>query len=152
MTEFVRLVNSARNGSALVESHTLDVFAAKRFDTAVKQPDISDYGLSTDMAAFLGTNATASVVELLFYPSGNSPYSYQNTLQQIAPGHWAALTNANYTHYGFFVGTGPYEFVKLPCQVTEIPRAGINITQFFNAAGCSVNLERATWLVVILSS
>jgi hypothetical protein len=153
VAEFISLVNSARNGSALVESHTLDAFAAQRFSTAVTQPDISDYGLATDTAAFFGTNATASsIAELLLYPGTDAPYAYESVLQGSAPGHWGALTDVDHSHYGYYIGAGPYEFLDLPCPVTEIPRAGINITQFFGALGCSVGLEQATWLVIILGN
>jgi hypothetical protein len=153
MTEFINLVNSARNGPPLTESHGLDTFAAQRFKTAVTQPDISDYGLSNDIASFFGANATSKgIVELLFFPNVASPYTYESTVQGFAPGHWATLTNLNYTHYGFYVGKGAYEVLDLPCPITEIPRAGINITQFFASKGCSVTVEQTTWLVIILSS
>ena len=79
------------------------------------------------------------------------PYTYASILQGSAPGHWASLTDKNYTHFGYYFGTGPYEVVQQPCPVTEIPGGGINITQFFENAGCSVSVQQATWLVVVLS-
>jgi len=149
---FIGQVNNARVGAMLTENTTLDRFAAVRFKTAAAQPDISDYGLTGDISTFFGTSGTQpSIVEILLYPGGQDPSSYASTLQTWAPGHWSALTDKNYTHFGYYVGSGPYEFVKLPCSVTEIPRAGINITQFFTAAGCSVSQVQATWLVLILS-
>jgi hypothetical protein len=152
VSKFVGLVDSARNGSSLTESQTLDRFASVRFSTAVTQPNISDYGLSGDIATFFGTNGTQpAIVELLLYPAGQDPYSYAADIKGSAPGHWSPLIDKNYSHFGFHVSTGPYEFVKFPCPVTEIPRAGINITQFFTAAGCSVSLVQTTWLVLILS-
>jgi hypothetical protein len=149
---FIKLVNSGRNGSTLSESPTLDKFAALRFNTAVTQPGISDYGLYGDEASFFGANTTPPIVEILLYPTiySDNPYSYASFVQSSGPGHWAALTDKNFTHYGYYVGTGPYEVVREPCPVYEIPRAGINITQFFESYGCSVSLEQATWLVIIL--
>lgn len=153
VNRFVSQVNNARGGVSLTENNTLDRFATLRFKTAVTQPDISDYGLSGDVSTFFGTSGTQpNVVEILLYPGGQDPSSYASTLQSYAPSHWSALTDKTYTHFGYYVGSGPYEFVRLPCSVTEIPRAGINITQFFNAAGCSVSLVQATWLVLILGA
>jgi hypothetical protein len=152
ISRFVGQVNNARGGASLTENNTLDRFATLRFKTAVTQPDIADYGLSGDVSTFFGTSgAQPNVVEILLYPSGQDPSSYASTIQSYAPGHWSALTDKNYTHFGYYVATGLYERVQLPCSVTEIPRAGINITQFFTAAGCSVSLVQTTWLVLILS-
>ena len=152
---FVSLVNAARNNSALVESPLLDKFAGLRFNTAVAQPDISDYGLQADEASFFGANGTTpALVEILLYPSiaTADPYSYVNAIQTSAPGHWTALTDGTYTHFGYYVGSGPYELVQQPCPVSEIPRAGVNITQFFENAGCKVSTQESTWLVITLSS
>ena len=153
VTNFISLVNSARNSSTLTESSMLDSFAALRFSSAVKQPNISDYGLSGDTSAFFGANgAPPTIVEVLLYPAGQNPYSYAAFIQGSAPGHWSALTDKGYTHFGYYVGTGPYEFVKYPCSVSEVPGPGVNITQYFTAAGCSVSTEQTTWLVIIVGS
>jgi hypothetical protein len=155
VSTFIELVNGARNGSSLTETTTLDTFANMRFNTAVAQPDISDYGLQADETSFFGANGTSpAIVEVLLYPAvaTANPYSYLNTIRTSAPGHWAALTDGNYTHFGYYVGTGPYEFVQQPCSVSEIPGAGVNITQFFENAGCNVSTQQSTWLVIILSS
>ena len=153
--DFISLVNAARANSTLTESSTLDSFAAMRFRTAVTQPDISDYGFQDDVSSFFGANATRpAIAEDLLFPNMTSqdPYTFVSTLQGSAPGHWASLTDEDYTHFGFYIGTGPYEVVKLPCPVTEIPGGGINITQYFENAGCSVSVQQSTWLVVVLSS
>ena len=150
---FIGIVNGARNSSAMVESSTLDQFAKLRFSTAVGQPDISDYGLYADEASFFGANSTGTqLVEVLLYPAmpSESPSSYASQIQRSAPGHWSALTDKDFTHFGYFVGTGPYEVVQQPCPVFEIPNGGINITQYFESAGCSVSLQQSTWLVIIL--
>lgn len=152
---FVSLVDAARNNSALVESPLLVKFAGLRFNTAVTQPDISDYGLQADEASFFGANGTSpALVEILLYPSiaTADPYSYANAIRTSAPGHWTALTDRSYTHFGYYVGSGPYELVQQPCPISEIPRAGVNITQFFENAGCKVSTQESTWLVIILSS
>jgi hypothetical protein len=104
---------------------------------------------------FFGANSSKlALVEVLLYPNLTvmDPFPYANIIQESAPGHWAALTDQNYTHFGYYVGTGPYEVVKQPCPIFEIPRAGVNITQFFESAGYSVSMQQATWLVIILSS
>jgi len=152
VSRFIGQVNNARGAASLTENTTLDRFAAVRFKTAVTYPDISDYGLQGDISTFFGTSGTLpNIVEILLYPGSQDPSSYSSTIQSYAPGHWSALSDENYTHFGYYVGSAPYEFVKLPCSVTEIPRAGINITLFFTAAGCSVSLVQTTWLVLILS-
>ena len=152
---FVKLVNSARSNSSLTESQTLDQFAKLRFDTAVTQPDISDYGFSADVSTFFGANATKpTLAELLFYPDipTETPYSYLSTIQESAPTHWAGLMDQDYTHFGFYVGTGPYEVVQQPCSAVEVPGAGVNITQYFESHGCKVSVQQSTWLALILSS
>lgn len=151
----IKLVNSARPGSPLVESSSLDAFAEQRFNTAVTQPDISDYGFVTDASKFFGENATRpAVTEDLLFPTlaTQDPYTYVNSLQGAAPGHWASLTDKNYTHFGFYVGTGPYEVVRQPCPISEVLGAGVNITQYFESAGCSVSVQQSTWLVIVLGS
>jgi uncharacterized glyoxalase superfamily protein PhnB len=151
---FVGLVNTARGGTGLAESSTLDRFASLRFNTAVTQPDISDYGFYGDVSSFFGANASKTAAEeLLLYPGTESPYSFVSSLQSSFPAHWAPLINGNYTHFGYFVGTAPSVGVKLPCPTTEIPQGGVNITQYFTKLGCSVGrIPSTTWLVVILSS
>ena len=151
---FIGLVNAARGGIPLSESSTLDNFARQRFSSAVTQPDISDYGFGADVSSYFRANATKPIIsEDLLYPNMTTqdPYTYASILQGSAPGHWASLTDKNYTHFGYYFGTGPYEVVQQPCPVTEIPGGGINITQFFENAGCSVSVQQATWLVVVLS-
>ncbi|MDE1853578.1 MAG: hypothetical protein KGI38_07515 [Thaumarchaeota archaeon] len=149
--QFIGAVDKARGGVTLSENSTLDRFASLRFSTAVSQPDISDYGLSADTASFLpGSGASPMILELLFFPGSSGPLTYATELQQIAPGHWSALTNTAYSQFGYFIGSGPYEFVNLPCPVLEVPSAGINITQYFEQAGCTVGLQQTTWLVIIL--
>jgi hypothetical protein len=151
VNRFMGQVNNARGEVGLIENITLDRFAAVRFKTAVTHPDISDYGLTGDVSMFFGTSGSQpNIIEILLYPGGQAAFSYASTIQSYAPGHWSALTDKNYIHFGYYVGSGPYEFVKLPCSDTEIPRAGINITQFFTAKGCSVSLVQTTWLVLIL--
>jgi hypothetical protein len=153
VSRFIGHVNAARGGVSLKENGTLDRFAALRFNTAVTQPDISDYGLSGDISTFFKTNgAQSTIVELLLFPGGLDPASYASQIQTFGPGLWSALTERNYTHFGYYVGTGPYEVVEVPCSTYEIPSAGINITQFFAAKGCSVTLEQTTWLVIIMST
>ncbi|HEY6283989.1 MAG TPA: hypothetical protein VIW22_08710 [Nitrososphaerales archaeon] len=153
--KFISLVNGARNGTSLVQSSTLDRFASIRFATAVSQPDISDFGLYADESSFFGANATRPVIfEELLFPNmtRENPYTFVNVLQTSAPGHWAGLTDRTFGHFGYYVGTGPYEFVQRGCPVSEIPGAGINITQYLQNAGCKVVVQQSTWLVLILSS
>ncbi len=151
VSQFIETVNQARGAVRLSENNTLDRFASLRFSTAVTQPDISDYGLASDAADFFGgIGSEPEIVEVLLYPGTSDPSTYASELQQYAPGHWSALTNTTYTQYGYFIGSGPYEYVNQPCPVSEIPSGGLNITQFFEQAGCSVSVRQATWLVIIM--
>jgi uncharacterized protein YkwD len=153
VSQFIARVNQARGGAKLAENSTLDRFAGVRFATAASQPDISDYGLGSDVASFFGHGAEPTIEEVLLYPqSYPDPAAYASYLQTYAPGHWSALINGNYSQFGYYVGSGPYESVRLPCPVTEIPQAGLNITQFFEQAGCSVSTQKTTWLVIILGN
>ncbi len=151
VSQFIEAVDQARGTVRLSENSALDRFASLRFSTAVTQPDISDYGLASDAASFFGgIGSEPEIVELLLYPGASDAYTYASELQQYAPGHWSALTNTTYTQYGYFIGSGPYEYVNQPCPVSEIPSGGLNITQFFEKAGCTVSVRQATWLVIIV--
>jgi hypothetical protein len=149
---FMGIVDQARNGSALVESPTLDQFAALRFNTASSQPDISDYGLARDYSSFFGSSSQGAVTEVILFPGQTYPILYAASVNASLPLHWSALTNLSYTRFGYYIGTGGYEFVNLPCSVTEIPSAGINITQYFTAHGCQTTMQEATWLVIVLGN
>ena len=151
MDEFVKFVNLARNGPPLQESAIIDAFAKIRYNTSIRQPDISDYGFDGDAVTFFGSNLTAySPNELILYPGDEFPYAFSVDLQGVGPGHWASMMNSNYTKFGYFMGTSAYEIVDLPCPVTEIPGPGINITQYFQSHGCSVHVAPTLWLVLIL--
>ena len=151
VSSFIGLVNKARNGTPLAEAGNLDQFAALRFSTASSQPDISDYGFTSDYSRFFGSNGTnPAIAEALLYPGAALPFSYATTLQQVGRAHWSLLLDANYTHFGYYIGTAPYEVVNLPCPVAEIPGPGLNITQYFQAHGCTTIVEQTIWLVVVL--
>jgi hypothetical protein len=153
VAQFMGLVDKQRSGVNLAENKDLDGFAALRFATATSQPDISDYGLDQDFTSYFGTNGTTSAVtELILYPGQLPPSAFVASLQGSSPAHWSALTSGIYTRYGFYVGQAPYEVVKLPCPVTEIPGPGVNITQYFQRQGCSTTIEEVTWLVIILGN
>ena len=149
---FIDKVNQARAGHPLKENSTLDEFAATRFKTASSQPQISDYNFANDVHSFFGAaGASVNVEELLLYPGTQAPYYYATELQS-APIHWSAITNPQFTQYGYYMGKAPYFEVSASCPTTELPSQGINITQYFEGMGCLVTpTSNATWLVLILS-
>ena len=151
---FMGRVDGARTGPGLTENSTLDRFAALRFKTASSEPGISDYGFASDSASFFGAGATnSSPAEILLFPGDAAPYLYATELQSSGPSHWTALTNPDYTQFGYYVGEAPYYEVSANCPVTEVPSAGVNITQYFESHGCIVTLAAGVpWLVVILST
>ena len=149
--EFVQQVNQARGGSILSENSTLDRFAAIRFANASKNFQISDYGFVQDVTGFFHQNGTSYAQEVLLYPSVYTPEGYATFLSEYALGHWAALTDLGYRHFGYAVAQAPYYVVSLPCSVYEIPHGGINITQYFQQRGCTTSIEKVTWLVIVLT-
>jgi len=150
---FIGRINGERQGLSLTENATLDRFAAERFATASSNPQISDYGYATDMTSFFGAGAsTSGVTELLLYPGVSAPYSYASDLEGMAPRHFAALMNSNYTQYGYYIGRAPYYLISASCPVQEIPSANINVTQYFEGHGCTVTpVPDVDWLVMILA-
>lgn len=150
VSTFMKRVDHAR-GSPLVENSTLDRFAALRFNTASAHYQTSDYGFANDTSAFFSPTEGKSVTEELLFPGAFSPDSYPTYLAEYAPGHWETLQGAQYSQFGFYVGHGPYYEVEVPCSIYEVPAAGINIPQFFQARGCTTTVIPSTWLVVILA-
>jgi len=149
--DFVEQVDLARLTSPLTENSTLDNFAELRFSSASSQPQISDYHLANDVASFF-PSGNQPVVEVLLYPGYSSPSDYAAYLKGSAPGHWSALTNSALHQFGWYVGYGPYYQVSFGCPVSEIPGAGINITQYFQSQGCTVTpIPEETWLVIVLA-
>ena len=147
-------VNEARTGPSLTENATLDNFAALRFKDASANYSISDYGFGSDVASFFGQNVSKPYVEeLLLYPGTYTPSAYASFLSAYALRHWSGLKNLTFTHYEYYVGHSAYYDVYLPCSVNEIPRPGINITQYFQAQGCKTIIQPGvTWLVIVLST
>ncbi|HYC26711.1 MAG TPA: hypothetical protein VEB67_01665, partial [Nitrososphaerales archaeon] len=139
-----------RTGPALVENSSLDAFAAMRFQTAVSQFTISDYGFDRQAAAFFG-DTVSSYNEEILYPSSFTPYQFAAYLGQSAPGHWNELTNPSYRQFGYFLGTGPAVVVN-DCSVTEITSMNINITQFAIQHGCDYKVQNVIYLIIVLSS
>ena len=151
VSAFMAKVDQARGGQALAENATLDAFAALRFKNATAHYQISDYNLSADAQAFFGPGTYANdISEVLLYPGVFSPNTYPSFLADYAVGHWDGLLNSLYTQYGYYVGEAPYYEVSVPCPVYEIPRAGMNITQFFAQHGCATSVATETWLVIIM--
>ncbi|MDG6909413.1 MAG: hypothetical protein JRN08_03500 [Nitrososphaerota archaeon] len=153
VAEFIQDVDGARGPVPLAETPTLDQFAALRFKTASAQPDVSDYGFARDLGAFFTSGGPASASETLLFPAGFTPANYTSFLRTSAPGHWGALTNETYGHYGYYIGSAPYYAIPAGCPVTEVPSAGVNITQFFASHGCTLaTLPDTSWLVIVLTA
>lgn len=149
--EFIAAVNAQRGGAPLTEDPGLDSFAQTRFDTAVTNYAISDYGFDNQSAAYFGGTGRISNEEVL-YPSYLSPAAFAGYIQQFAPGHWNLLVDTAYTRYGFYLGYGPAVAVALGCPVTEITGRNVNITQIAIQNGCKYKVEDVTYLVIVLSS
>jgi hypothetical protein len=147
---FISLVNSGRGSLPLVENSSLDAFALKRFQTAVANYSISDYGFDNQSKAYIGDSRTLMTEEIL-YPA-QTPSDFAGYLQTAAPGHWQGLVSLTYTKYGFFLGYGPVIEFKQDCPVTEITGRNINITQVAIENGCQYEVTNATYLLIVLSS
>ena len=152
VSDFIQQVDESRGGVTLTENSTLDRFAELRFRDASTVYQVSDYGLSTDASSFFGPRwNTSQIEEVLLYPSFYTPKYYAEFLSGYALDHWEALTNEVDRQFGYYVGQSLYYEVSVPCSVYEIPRAGVNIAQFFENAGCRTTVASVTWLVMILT-
>ncbi len=143
---FMRAVNSARNGTGLVESKQLDDFAQIRFKTQTLNLTIANYGFNADYHQFL-LLAGHQVGETTLFPGAYLPGQYASVLQQSAPGHWSVLTDPTYTKFGYFVGAGPTVVPRDPCSVTEFP-GGVNMTEYLTSHGCAYGIVQGTYLVI----
>jgi len=133
----------------------LDNFAYVRFETMIQNPAISHYGFDQDFNEYFSqyqNYLSLSIGEEVLYPDGYTPDEYVQDMQSSAPIHWEGLIDANYTYYGYYIGYGPDYVIIGSCPVTEIPGPNINVPQYFQSYGCSVELENDTWLVIELSN
>lgn len=149
--EFIAAVNAQRGGTPLTEDTALDSFAQTRFNTAITNYTISDYGFDSQSAAYFGGTGRISTEEIL-YPSYLSPAAFATYIQQYAPGHWNALVNTGYTKFGFYLGNGPAVGIAIGCPVTEITARNVNITQIAIENNCKYQVEDVTYLLIVLSS
>jgi len=148
---FVGLVNAGRGAIPLSEDAALDAFAQSRFETAVTQYEISDFGFDAQAAAF--TNGTGTVLnEEILYPNGTSPSDFVTYLRATAPGHWNELTSGVYSRYGYFVASGPAVAFSQACPVKEVIGRNVNITQLAIQNGCQYKVENELWLLIVLGS
>jgi len=154
--QFFSIVNQYRQSTGappLQYCPWLDNFANIRFETMVQNPAISHYGFDQDYNEYLSQYQDfLSVGEEVLYPDGYNPKDYVQILQSEAPIHWEGLIDSNYTYYGYYIGYGPTYAIIGSCPVTEIPGPNINVPQYFQSYGCSVEIENSTWLVIELSN
>jgi len=154
--QFFNIVNQYRqsiNAPPLQYCPWLDNFAHIRFETMIQNPAISHYGFDQDFSEYLSQYQSFLIPgEEVLYPSGYTPSEYTQYMQSNAPIHWEGLIDANYTYYGYYIGYGPDYVIIGSCPVTEIPGPNINVPQYFQSYGCSVELENDTWLVIELSN
>ena len=147
---------STSRGSPYYECPSLDQFANTRFNTMVANYQISHYGYIADFDNFSAKVPGASYAEAVFFPAGYTPSSYISYIIAVAPLHWQVLSDSLYNEYGYYIQNGPGFTVTGPnggaCSTTEIPGPGINITQYFEQFGCTVQVTTETWLVLELSS
>ena len=153
--QFFSVVNQYRQSTGsppLQYCPWLDNFAHIRFKTMIQNPTISHYGFDQDYNEYLSQYQNfLSVSEEVFYPNGYTPKDYVQILQSEAPIHWEGLIDSNYTYYGYYIGYGPTYVIIGSCPVTEIV-GSIDVLQYFQSHGCSVELENDTWLVIELSN
>jgi uncharacterized protein YkwD len=154
--QFFSIVNQYRQSTGappLQYCPWLDNFANIRFETMIQNPAISHYGFDQDYNEYLGQyQYFLSVGEEVLYPDGYTPKDYVQFLQSEAPIHWEGLLNSNYMYYGYYIGYGPTYAIIGSCPVTEIPGPNINVPQYLQSHGCSVEIENGTWLVIELSN
>jgi len=133
----------------------LDNFAHIRFETMIQNPAISHYGFDQDFNEYFSqyqNSLSLLIGEEVLYPDGYTPDEYVQDMKSNAPIHWEGLMDSNYTYYGYYIGYGPTYVIIGSCPVTEIPGPNINVPQYFQSYGCSVELENSTWLVIELSN
>ena len=156
--QFFSIVNQYRqsNGAPPLQyCPWLDNFAHIRFETMIQNPTISHYNFDQDFDRYLNqyqNSLSLLIGEEVLYPDGYTPSDYIQILQSEAPIHWEGLIDSNYTYYGYYIGYGPTYAIIGSCPVTEIPGPNINIPQYFQSYGCSVEIENSTWLVIELSN
>ena len=154
--QFFSIVNQYRQSTGappLQYCPWLDNFANIRFETMVQNPAISHYGFDQDYNEYLSQYQDfLSVGEEVLYPNGYTPKDYVQYMQSNAPIHWEGLLNSNYMYYGYYIGYGPTYAIIGSCSVTEIPGPNINVPQYLQSHGCSVDIENDTWLVIELSN
>ena len=154
--QFFNIVNQYRQSNdtpPLQYCPWLDNFAHIRFETMIQNPAISHYGFDQDYNEYLSQyQSFLAPGEEVLYPNGYTPSEYVQLLQSEAPIHWEGLIDGNYTYYGYYIGYGPTYEANSPCPVTEIPGPNIDIPQYLQSYGCSVELENSTWFVIELSN
>jgi hypothetical protein len=150
VASFIQEVNSNRTGPQLAEDQALDAFAQTRFQTQVANYNISNYEFQQDFAkSFPGSSL--QIGETTLWPGTDAPFEYATFLQESAPGHWSALTNPIYTHFGYYIGYGPTIVVSQPCSITEFP-GSVNIPNLLASNGCHFTIEQTVWLVIEVGS
>jgi uncharacterized protein YkwD len=154
--QFFSIVNQYRQSTGappLQYCPWLDNFAHIRFETMIQNPAISHYGFDQDYNEYLGQYQDfLSVGEEVLYPDGYTPKDYVQFLQSEASIHWEGLLDSNYMYYGYYIGYGPTYAIIGSCPITEIPGPNINVPQYLQSHGCSVEIENSTWLVIELSN
>jgi hypothetical protein len=148
---FIHNVNNQRGSAPLTEDPSLDAFAATRFQTAVSNYTMSDFGFDSQAASFFAGTGRIDTEEIL-YPQTFAPVAFASYLQQNAPSHWGALIDRAYTKYGFHLGYGPVVEFATGCPVNEITARNVNITQLAIANGCKYEIRVEVWMLLILSS
>jgi hypothetical protein len=147
---FFNLVNHQRGSKTLTEDSALDSFAMTRFQTAVSNYVITDYGFDKQSAAYFNGTGKISTEEIL-YPGTFAPGDFVSYLQQKAPGHWDALVNLAYNSYGYYLGYGPVVEVNTGCPISEISQHNVNITAIAIQNGCKYKVLNETYLLIVLS-
>ncbi len=148
VSEFFAVVNSQRS-TPLTESNTLDQFAEIRFNSIINGFPITHYGFDDDFYSFFAGQAVIGSEEY-FYPNA-SPSFYAMTVQNTAPAHWQGLLDSTYSHYGYYIGTGPEIRIYQPCSAPLEIIGSFNVTQLLIQDGCRYTIVTSPYLVIELS-
>jgi len=158
VSQFFSIVNQYRQSIGappLQYCPWLDNFAHIRFETMIQNPAISHYNFDQDFDEYFSqyqNSLSLLIGEEVLYPDDYTPDEYVQYMQSNASILWEGLIDTNSTYYGYYIGYGPTYAPTSPCSVTEIPGPNIDVPQYFQSYGCSVELENNTWLVIELSN
>ena len=149
VASFISVVNGQRSTS-LKESSALDQFAALRFKTLAGNYQITHYNFEQDFNSF-SSGRSMRVAEEYFFPNTGS-VAYAHLIQGSYSAHWQDLVDPTYTHFGFYVGTGPVVSRYGACSAPTEILGSVNQTAMLIQYNCRFTVISQTYFVIELSS